>query len=123
MAQHKIYVIWSNPIFRDSLRMIIKHPQIEWVGCKRDFTPALEEIKNLVPDTILVERSEQFTLAELIQGLEQGASELQIIGMSMENNTVTIYHRENYSMVQEDELLKIILSATKTGGIHEDNPT
>jgi AmiR/NasT family two-component response regulator len=117
MAHHRIYVIWSNPIFRDSLRMILKHSQIEWVGCEPDFGKALEEIVNLTPDTIIVEISEQFTLANLIQGLEQEESELQIIGMNMENNIVTLYHRESYSVVHEDELLQIILNATKIGGI------
>jgi hypothetical protein len=96
--------------------MILKHPQIECVGCEPDFGKALEEIKKLAPYTILVEHSEQFTLAELLLGLEQEESELQIIGMNMENNIVTRYHRENFSVVHEDELLKIILSATKTGG-------
>jgi len=120
MVQHRIYVIWSNPIFRDSLRMILKHPQIEWVGCEPDFKRALEEIVELNPDTILVEISEQFSLAELIQGLEQGESKLQIIGMNMENNIVTLYHRENYSVVHEDELLQIVLNATKIGGLYED---
>ena len=120
MTQHRIYVIWSNPIFRDSLRMILKHPQVEWVGSEPDFSRALEEIVNLAPDTILVEITEQFTLAELIQGLEQGESELQIIGMNMENNVATLYHRENYSVIHEDELLQIILNAPKIGGLYEE---
>lgn len=102
-------MIWKNPIFRDSLRMLLNHPDVEVVGNGNVLEQAALEIAGLKPNTILVEITNQHALLELLEILEHEKSQLQIIGMNMENNQATLFHRESRVVFHEDELLEIIL--------------
>ncbi len=109
MARHRIFVIWKNPIFRDSLRMLLNHPDVEVVGNGNVLEQAALEIAGLKPNTILVEITSQPALLELLEILENEKSYLQIIGMNMDNNLATLIQRESRVVFHEDELLEIIL--------------
>jgi hypothetical protein len=41
MATHQVYVIWTHPLFHDSLRQLLDHNEIKWVGAASDFTAAV----------------------------------------------------------------------------------
>lgn len=66
MATHQVYVIWTHPLFHDSLRQLLDHTDIKWVGAASDFTIAVEEISRLHPDTILIEELEGETTTSLL---------------------------------------------------------
>jgi len=33
MAVKQVYVIWTNPLFRETVHLLLDHPDIELVGC------------------------------------------------------------------------------------------
>ena len=54
MPIHQVYVIWTHQLVRDSLRKLLDHTDITWVGAASDFSFAIEDISRLHPDTILI---------------------------------------------------------------------
>jgi hypothetical protein len=89
--------------------MLLSHPEVELVGSQTVLERAMREINELKPDTILVENTKKYPLTDFFRFLEQEVAQLKIIGMNMENNQATLFHRENRSVIHEDELLEIIL--------------
>lgn len=120
MARQKIYTIWSNPIFRDSLRILLAHPEILWLGDQTDINRAVEDILQQKPDTVLVESGENANPAMLIHKLEKKDFQLQIIGLNIDTNEVILFHRDYRSVFHERDLLHFVLSPFVFGGIHDD---
>ena len=109
-AQHKVYVIWSNPIFRDALHMLMRKGSFDWVGSATDIDQALEEIWQIKPDTVVIENSRGNILDDLIEKLESSEYRIQIICMNLDNNQAVLYRREVRFVIHEDELTDLILN-------------
>ncbi len=58
MRVRRVFVVSKHPIFRQSVRLLLDHPDVEWVGASPDCTAARSEIIDLQPNTILVEETE-----------------------------------------------------------------
>ena len=67
---HRLFLIWTNPLFRDSVRLFLSHPNVKWVGAASNWATAQPEILSLQPDTILVEEGEYNVSIEAIEILE-----------------------------------------------------
>ena len=109
MKAWRVYVIWTYPLFHESLRLLLNHPGIEWVGATSDHEAALSHVANLRPDIILMEEVEGSDIsAETVKLLECSSMDVRIIRLSLANNELTIYHREQRNMGQAEDLLKLI---------------
>jgi hypothetical protein len=109
MAPKRVFVIWTNPLFHESARLLLNHPDIIWIGAESDFTTALETIMRLQPDTILFEKTKAGIPGEVIDILEVEAWDVKIIGLSLENNEMSLYRREHQTVVKAGDLLQFVL--------------
>lgn len=109
MPSRSVYVIWTHPIFHESIRLILKHPDIIWVGAAPDSATAHEEILKLHPDTILFEKTKAGIPVEVMEILEAETWDVRIIGLSLDNNEMSLYHREHQTVVQAGDLLQFVL--------------
>lgn len=105
----RLFMIWSSPIFRDSIHLLLDHPDVEWLGTAPDFEFVQEEIHKLHPDTIVVEEVEGGLPAKMIELLETDNSILQLICVSLEDNRLRIFTRENRAVAEASDLLQLIL--------------
>jgi hypothetical protein len=87
----------------------LSHPDIIWVGSTSDFTTAHEDIMNLHPDTILFEKTRAHIPADVMEILEVEAWDLRVIGLSLESNEISLYHRERQMVVEAGDLLQFVL--------------
>jgi DNA-binding NarL/FixJ family response regulator len=109
MTIRRVFVIWTHPLFHESVRLLLERPQIEWVGATSDHEAAHHHIASLQPDTILIEELEGGQAGEEALKLLEGiSSDIRIIRFSLENNELTIYHREQRTVGQAGDLLKLI---------------
>jgi hypothetical protein len=109
MAMRRVFVIWTNPLFHESARLLLSHPDIIWVGAASDFTTAHEDIMRLHPDTILFEKTRAHILADVMEILEVEAWDLRVIGLSLDSNEISLYHRERQMVVEAGDLLQFVL--------------
>lgn len=105
----RLYLIWTNPLFRDSVRLLLDHPEVEWLGTASDIVSARAEILENHPDTIVVEEVEGGLPAKMIELLESDNSVLQLICVSLEDNRLRIFTRENRAVAEASDLLQLIL--------------
>lgn len=108
MVVRRVYVIWAHPLFHESARLLLKDPGIFWVGSTSDLAEAREEIRRLQPETILIERTGN-TLPFQAIGFLEGKKEVRVIGCSLDNNQISLYHRECHVVTKVEDLLQIVI--------------
>ena len=109
MALPRVFVIWNHPLFYESLRLLLNHPDIEWAGATSDYASALAQTERLQPDTILVEEGEDGLPAQALELLKTSPCELRIISLNLSDNQLNVYYRELHTVVQAEDLLHLII--------------
>ena len=109
MAVRRVFVIWKNPLFHESARLLLKHPDIFLVGATADIMTAHEEIMRLHPDTILFEKTGAGIPANVMEIMEVEMWDMRIIGLSLDNNEMSLFHREHQTVVEAGDLLQFVL--------------
>ena len=110
MEVRRVFVIWTHPLFHESVRLLLKHPEVEWLGSTSDYETARAEVLRLKPDTILVEEVGQPIPDRIMKLLEGSSWNLRVVGLSLDNNNLIVYHQEQRSMVRTEDLLQLVLS-------------
>jgi hypothetical protein len=87
----------------------LNHPDILWIGATPDFTTAHEAIMRLQPDTILFEKTQAGIPVDVIEILGVETWDVRIIGFSLENNEMSLFHREHQTVVKAGDLLQFVL--------------
>jgi DNA-binding NarL/FixJ family response regulator len=116
MAARRVFVIWTHPIFRESVRLLLNHPDIEWVGATSDIAIAKDQVSRLRPDTILFEEVEGNVLAGMVELLEASPWHMRIFGLGLVDNQLRVYQREELTICQPEDLLQLIRGESPEGG-------
>ncbi len=110
MATHQVYVIWAHPLVHDSLRQLLDHTDIKWVGAASDFTIAVEEISHLHPDTILIEELKgDTTTSTFMEIVGKFQWNLRVVGISLNDNQLSVYQHEQQTVGQPEDLIRLII--------------
>lgn len=106
----RVFVLWCNRLFYESIEVLLSHPQIEIVGAASEPTFASEHIAALKPDTVIVEEcwSSSDTGSEVLRIMEDSAWDPRIIRLGLHNNELRMYHREHRTLEQATDLLELI---------------
>ena len=105
----RLFVVWTHPIFRDSVRMLLDHPEVDLAGTTSDYVAAKEAIMKLKPDTILVEEVEGIVPTNLMEILDANYFNLRLISVNLDDNRLRIFHCQQWNIVQATDLLRLIL--------------
>lgn len=106
----RIYIVWTNPLFFESVRLLLDHPEIEIIGQTASIQDLMKDISDLRPDTIIVEELNKGVPAEVLALLERRSHPSRIIGFSMNDNKLNLYHREERIVGKANDLLQIVNS-------------
>ncbi len=105
----RLFIIWTSPIFRDSVHLLLDHPEVEWLGATSDLVSAHVDIQRLQPDVIVVEEVDGGLPAKLIGLLETETCLQRLVSISLEDNRLQIYSHENWAVGEAGDLLRLIL--------------
>lgn len=111
MAAHRVFVVWANPLFRDSVRMLLQHPDVEYAGEAHRDSLAPEALLAVQADTILVEEALGKVPVQVMDLFEQTSSAGRLVSVSLKNNLLRVYHREEWSAARAGDLLHLILQS------------
>ena|SRR3990170_6744513 len=109
MKARRVFVFWIHPLFYTSVRLLLNDPNIELVGAASDPAAAHEQIMGLQPDTIILEEGGETIFAEVFTYLLVRSSFRRIIGLNLDDNQLSVYHREQKTVGQVDDLLQLVL--------------
>jgi AmiR/NasT family two-component response regulator len=109
MAICRVFVIWTNPLFHESVRLLLAHPGVEWLGETSDYAGAQAHIAELHPDTVLVEAIND-NLDQMMDILTSAHDNVRIITLSLTNNELGLYRRQQRIVAKAEDLLAVLLS-------------
>ncbi len=109
MAVRRVFLIWTHPLFHDSARLLLKHPDVIWVGAATDFATAHEAILKLQPDTVLFEKTGDGTPVDVMQIMAADTRGVRIIGLSLDDNEMSLYQRKRQAVVEAGDVLAFVL--------------
>jgi chemotaxis response regulator CheB len=116
MAIRRIFVVWTNPLFREALRRLLVGPDVDLVGAESDHQTARHQISALQPDTILIEHQPgDNSFRDVSAWLEAAAAGVRIFQLSLSENELSVYHREQRTVGQAADLLEIIMAPASGG--------
>ena len=110
MHPKHVYVIWTNPIFRESMRLILTHPNVQWLGETSKMADALPALASLRPDIVFVELEQETILIDILNALPTGSKKIRLIGISLINNQAVLYQREQTLLVSKGEIINLVLA-------------
>jgi len=109
MATRRVFVIWTHPLFHESVRLLLQHPDVEWAGATSDRVVAQAQIMSLRPDTILIEEEEgSDASAEALEILAASSADMRVVRLSLADNELKIYHREQRTVGRAEDLLHLV---------------
>ena len=109
MSSRSVYVIWTHPLFHESVRLLLNHSDIEFVGANSDYAAAQSEILRVRPDTILMEEFGDEHHNQVMQILEACPWEVLVILISLSDNQLNVYHHEQRMVGRAEDLLHLVL--------------
>lgn len=110
MLLHKVFVIWTNPLFFKSVGLLMKHPGISIVGSTTIYEKASRRIRRLQPDTILIEKTEQVNPQDVMALLDACFWKVRVMLLSLEDNQLKLYAREQKAVGHANDLLTYVLN-------------
>lgn len=113
MKPLRIFVIWMTPLFLDSLKLLLHHPQLEWVGSAEKSSYSHIVITQFNPDVILIEGSEEEVTRHAVQIMQYQQGNIRIVGLNMLDNQAKLFEVERGSILHKNDLLKIILKESE----------
>src|SRR3989304_4359470 len=93
MATQRVFVIWTHPLFRDTVCLLLSHPLVELVGTTNDHSAAREQIHQTRPNVVIIEQidGEELASEETVAILQQGS---KVVRLSLADNELRLYLRE-----------------------------
>ncbi|MES0339270.1 MAG: hypothetical protein ABUK16_03910 [Anaerolineales bacterium] len=103
-----VFVIWTNPLFLESIRALLNHPEIQLVGDSSDFSQAQKEITSLRPNVVIIEGNPDGNPidSETLPILKSGP---RVIQMNMGDNEINIFQHQHRTLADAKDLLTMIL--------------
>lgn len=110
MSTQNVFVFWFSPLFYESICRLLTHPNIKLVGATSDYAAVSAEIVSKRPNTILIEDTGMHHHEMVNEYLELIPWAIKIILLSFNDNKIVIYHHEQRTIVQTEDLPQLILS-------------
>jgi hypothetical protein len=110
MSTQNVFIFWTSPMFHEFICRTLKHPKIKFVGATSDYAAVSADLVKIKPDTILIEDMGEHHYEMVREYLDTFPWAIKIILLSFNDKKLLVYHHEERSMVQTEDLLELILS-------------
>lgn len=105
----RVFVIWTHPLFSDGVRLMLGHADVALVGSCHHQQASQAVIEKHHPDVVIMENTglADEDNSEIMMILQSGP---RVIGVSLENNELTIYQRQIQTVMEAGDLLRHVLA-------------
>ena len=113
MAKHRVFILWTHPLFSETVGRLVAGADVEIVGGSSHTMAGLKEISRLQPDVVIAEEDPSGAPTEAIEALKAGPAEMLILGLNLANNALQVYRREQRTVADPEDLLQILRKSPK----------
>jgi AmiR/NasT family two-component response regulator len=106
----RVLILSSHPLFGQGVESLLRHePGLEIVGWQADVDDAIERIKELQPDVVIMDSGDPVCspTPAVMRILREGVG-TKVIGLNLQDNTVCIYRGEQRVVREVKDLVEAI---------------
>ena len=108
MARRRVYLLWTHPLFYETVHRLLGHQEVELVGASMDHQIARDEIVRLKPDVVILEEDQDASSAEVVELLKGGPNDVLLLGLNLMDNELRVYRREQRTVIHPNDLLDLV---------------
>ena len=110
MYRSRVFILYSHSLFARGVQSLLSQQgEVEVVGMERDDRQALEKIRRLRPDVILVDSGaapEEY--CSTISWIFKEIPEARVISLSLRENGIDIYDKQRITATGPEDLLRVL---------------
>lgn len=106
----RVFVLWKHPLFHETIRMLLHHPDIVLTGAAFEDADFRERLDAHRPHILILERSADGNQGEdsPLGFLDQ---DVRMIWLSLDDNILSEFTRHNHTVKHRDDLLGLVLES------------
>ena len=106
-----IFMLSSHPLFMEGVVSLLKeNTELRLVGRECEVERALEQIRAVHPDIVLVDTGDsECNASSVVMRILQVNQNVKIIGLNLVNNTICIYHEEQRLVHGVEDLMRAVI--------------
>jgi DNA-binding NarL/FixJ family response regulator len=106
----RVYILAKQSMFGLGMETLLsQNPDIEIVSQCSEISASIESIKTSRPDVVIVNCDEpDQELKSIVMDILRDQVGMTVIGLSLQNNRISIYRGEKKDVCQVEDLLKVI---------------
>jgi DNA-binding NarL/FixJ family response regulator len=110
MVAQRLFIIWSHPLFRESVNLLLGDQAVSIVGTTSDYKAVLAELESQRPDTIIVEETQDNAVdsVEAVEILKACTWGPRVVRLSLQDNELWVYHQERWLIGNKEDFLRLI---------------
>ncbi len=114
----RVFIISSHPLFGKGIESLLRWEEgLSIVGHEASSTRALERIKALEPDVVILDCSDSDASQALtVMRLFKETSRPCVIGLDLADNTITIYHGEQRTIRDVRDFVEAVQDSDRAPG-------
>ena len=109
-APKRVFMLSSQPLFSQGVESLLRgQVGLEIVGRETDATKAVERIRRLKPDVVVIDGKDLASAPfSIVACLLREEERIRIIAMNLENETIRVYLGEQRNALTVDDLVAAI---------------
>ena len=105
----KVYIVSQTSLFAQGMRSLLRGEQsIEILGVESDQAKAIEALRSVHPDVVIVETSNEESEFSTFGVILRAQTSGRVVALDLKHNHATIYNRQRIHSVRMQDLLKAI---------------
>jgi chemotaxis response regulator CheB len=105
MAERSVFVIWTNPLFHETVRLILQQPDVRLVGASSDRADAMSKVAALNPDVVVIEE----TGSQDVETMSILMTAPIVIRLGLADNELSVYQRQHRMAANAEDLVRMIV--------------
>lgn len=109
MSAQTVLLIWSNPLFLDSIQRLLKNPDVLCVSVPFDMPTVKEEIQRIRPNVVIIEKTEGKFPLNVMEIFNAYDRKMRVLELSLAHNELSVYQHQQMIIARAEDLLNLIL--------------
>lgn len=111
----RVFVLWKHPLFNETVRMLLHHPDIELSGAAMNTADYRERLDAHRPQILVLERTSHSDPPDQ-NPLGLLDEDVRVIWLSLDDNILSEFTRHNHTVQHRDDLLGLVLEDQSHAG-------
>ena len=108
-AKCRIYIIFHHALFAQGIRSLLRGRRtIQIVGMESDQGKAMEAVRSLRPEVIIVEESDAGVQSPSLEAILRRHPTGRVVALDLDHNYATVYDRHQVTTAQPADLINAI---------------